>query len=50
VYCSTQNLSVQMADMDVKEIYCVSSAVPKSDESVARGMLNQSRREDHRIY
>jgi len=36
--------------MDVKEIYCVSSAVPKSDESVARGMLNQSRWEDHRIY
>jgi len=41
VYCSTQNRSAQMAGIDVKETYCVSRAVPKSDESVVRGMLNQ---------
>ena len=44
VYCSTQNRSAQMAGIDVKETYRVSRAVPKSDESVARGMLNQGMR------
>jgi len=34
VYCSTQNRSIQMACIDVKETYCISRAVPKSDESV----------------
>jgi len=33
-----------MAGIDVKETYCVSRAVPKSDESVARGVLNQGMR------
>jgi len=49
VYYSTQNRSAQMAGIDVKETYRVSRAVPKSDESVARGMLNQGMWEDRRM-
>jgi len=34
MYCSTPDRSAQMAGIDVKETYCVSRAVQKSDESV----------------
>ena len=39
-----------MASIDIKEMYCVFVFKTKSDESVARGMFNQSRREGHRIH
>ena len=45
MYCSTRNLSVQMAGINVKA-YCVSGAMPKSDESVARAMLETCQRVD----
>ena len=40
--CLTQNLSVQLARTDIKEAYVFE---PESDESLTKGMVNQSRRE-----
>ena len=34
---------IQIAAIDVKETYCVSVSMPKSDDSIGRGMFNQSR-------
>ena len=39
----TQNLSVQMASIDVKETYSVCGLTPKSNKSVVRGVFNQNR-------
>ena len=39
----TQNLSVRMAGIGIKETYCVFTFRAKSNESLARGVVNQSR-------
>ena len=39
----TQNLSMQMASIGIKETYCIFMLEPKSNESLAKGMVNQSR-------
>ena len=45
--CLTQNLSVQLARIDIKENYVFE---PESDESFTKGMVNQSKREGNALY
>jgi len=45
--CLTQNLSVQLARTDIKEAYVFE---PENDESLTKGMVNQSRREGNALH
>jgi len=45
----TQNLTVQITIIGIKEAYYILMSEPKSNESVAKGMVNQSRWEGNVI-
>jgi len=46
----THNQSVRLARIDIEETYCVPMFQVESDESLTKGMVNQSRQEGNCIH